>query len=124
MRNRRSWLHPNCPSAAGSEARWPPSCAALGEAHFLGVGIGTSQNTLPVGVDLIRRTPPIVLSGAFSAFSASVRNGWPRRWVRRRRWVDEGADEVANGAGEGGWGGLGRGPLRDLDPAFDHELVG
>src|ERR1035438_6377413 len=43
---------------------------------------------------------------------------------RRRRWVDEGADEVANGAGEGGWGGLGRGPLRDLDPAFDHVLVG
>ena len=68
-------------SAAGSEARWPPSCAALGEAHFLGLGIGTNQSTLPVGADLIRRTPPIALSGAFAAFSASVRNRWPRRWV-------------------------------------------
>jgi len=37
-------------SAAGSEARWPPSCAALGEAHFLGLGIGTNQSTLPVGL--------------------------------------------------------------------------
>jgi hypothetical protein len=34
-----------------------------------------------VGADLIRRTPPIALSGASSAFTASVRNGWPRRWV-------------------------------------------
>jgi len=47
---------------------------------FWALESGLAKGTLPVGADLIRRTPPIALSGAFSAFSASVRNGWPRRW--------------------------------------------
>jgi hypothetical protein len=59
--------------------------AGVRRAHFLGLRIGTSQSILPVGADLIRRTPPIALSGAFSAFSASVRNGWPRRRVSGTR---------------------------------------
>ena len=81
-RNRCLLLSPfarDCGAAFGAGVR---------RAHFLGLGIGTSQTTLPVGVDLSRSTPPIAFSGALSAFSASVRNGWPRRWVlgQERDW--------------------------------------
>src|ERR1035441_7036187 len=38
---------------------------------LLGLEIGTSQNTLPVVVGRFRRTPHIVLSGAFLALRAS-----------------------------------------------------
>src|ERR1017187_1470184 len=51
------------------------------EAHFLGLEIGASQSTLPVGAKRFRRTPHIALSGAFLALRASVCNRWPRRWV-------------------------------------------
>src|ERR1017187_5120102 len=51
------------------------------EARFLGLEIGASQSTLPVGAKRFRRTPHIVLSGAFLALHASVCNRWPRRWV-------------------------------------------
>src|ERR1035437_4026927 len=55
---------------------------------LLGLEIGTSQSTLPVGVGRSGRTPHIALSGAFLALRASDCNGWPRRWVseRRRDW--------------------------------------
>src|ERR1039458_1652798 len=58
------------------------------EARFLGLEIGASQRTLPVGAERFRRTPHIALSGAFLAQHASVCNRWPRRWVsgRRREW--------------------------------------
>src|ERR1022692_3373195 len=59
------------------------------EAGFLGLEIGASQSTLPVGAKRFRRTPHIALSGAFLALRASVCNRWPRRWVsgRRREWI-------------------------------------
>jgi hypothetical protein len=55
---------------------------------LLGLEIGTSQGTLPVGAGRFRRTPHIVLSGAFLALHASDCSGWPRRWVPggRRNW--------------------------------------
>ena len=55
---------------------------------LLGLEIGTSQSTLPVGAGRFGRTPHIALSGAFLALRASDCNGWPRRWVsgRRRDW--------------------------------------
>jgi hypothetical protein len=55
---------------------------------LLGLEIGTSQSTLPVGAGRFGRTPHIVLSGAFLALRASDCIGWPRRWVsgRRRDW--------------------------------------
>src|ERR1035441_261295 len=51
------------------------------EARFLGLEIGASQSTRPVGAERFRRTPHIALSGAFLALHASVCNRWPRRWV-------------------------------------------
>src|ERR1017187_8761994 len=48
---------------------------------LLGLEIGTSQSTLPVGAGRSGRTPHIALSGAFLALRASDCNGWPRRWV-------------------------------------------
>ena len=55
---------------------------------LLGKEIGTSQSTLPVVVDRLRRTPHIALSGAFLALRASECNGWARRWAsgQRRDW--------------------------------------
>src|ERR1035438_5239791 len=55
---------------------------------LLGLEIGSSQSTLPVGAGQYGRTPHIALSGAFLALGASDCNGWPRRWVsgRRRDW--------------------------------------
>src|ERR1035437_7572611 len=64
---------------------------------LLGLEIGTSQSTLPVGAGRFGRTPHIALFGAFLALRASDCNGWPRRWVsgRRRDW-DPG--RTANGS--------------------------
>ena len=55
---------------------------------LLGLEIGTSQGTLPVGAGRFRRAPHIALFGAFLALRASDCNGWPRRWVPggRRDW--------------------------------------
>src|ERR1039457_3480901 len=52
---------------------------------LLGLDIGISQSTLPVGAGRFRRTPHIVLSGAFLALRVSDCNGWVRRWVSGRR---------------------------------------
>jgi hypothetical protein len=52
---------------------------------LLGLEIGTSQSTLPVGAGRYERTPHIALSGAFLALRASDCIGWPRRWVSGRR---------------------------------------
>ena len=67
---------------------------------LLGLEIGTSQATLPVGVGRAGRTPHIALSGAFLALRASVCNRCSRRWVsgRRRDW-DPG--RTANGSARG-----------------------
>src|ERR1035441_3637710 len=51
---------------------------------LLGLEIGTSQGTPPVGVGRFGRTPHIALSGVFLALRASDCNGWPRRWVSGR----------------------------------------
>ena len=48
---------------------------------LLGLEIGTSRATLPVGDGRFVRTPHIALSGAFLTFRASDCNGWLRRWV-------------------------------------------
>jgi hypothetical protein len=45
---------------------------------LLGLEIGTSQSTLPVGAGRFGTTPHIALSGAFLALRASGCNGWPR----------------------------------------------
>ena len=45
---------------------------------LLGLEIGTSQGTLPVGAGRFGSTPQIVLSGAFLALGAPDCNGWPR----------------------------------------------
>ena len=52
---------------------------------LLGLEIGTSQGTLPVGATRFGRTPQIALSGAFLVLRASDCIGWPHRWVSGRR---------------------------------------
>jgi hypothetical protein len=51
---------------------------------LLGLEIGTSQGTLPVGAGRFGGTPHIAPSGAVLALHASDYNGWPRRWVSGR----------------------------------------
>src|ERR1035437_1628176 len=63
--------HAQCSS---SNLRFDPS-------PVLGLEIGTSQGTLPVGAGRFGRTPHIVLAGAFLALRAPDCNGWPPRWV-------------------------------------------
>jgi hypothetical protein len=48
---------------------------------LLGLEIGTSRATLPLGADRFGRTPHIALSGALLALRAPEFNGWPRRWA-------------------------------------------
>ena len=49
---------------------------------LLGLEIGTSQGTLPVGAGRFGRAPHIALSGAFLALRAPDCNGWPRDGLR------------------------------------------
>jgi hypothetical protein len=60
-------------------------------ASRLGLEIGTSQGTLPVGAGRLGRTPHIALSGAFLALRAPDCNGWPRGGFLggRRDWHPE-----------------------------------
>ena len=75
---------------------------------LLGLEIGTSQATLPVVAGCFRRTPHIVLSGAFLALHASVCNRWPRRWVPggRRDWRPGRTCRIRFFAVFGGTGGI------------------
>jgi hypothetical protein len=55
---------------------------------LLGKEIGTRKSILPVVVSRFRRTPHMVLSGAFLALTAPDFNGWPCRWAlgQQREW--------------------------------------